>query len=93
MTHGSRFSVLDALAGTIATTRTIASRRQRGGTGRFVGRAREQELLRGTLRQLAALRDHRDEDLADDDLTYAQVFLVAAEGGMGKTTLLRRFQR
>ncbi len=72
-------------------TRTIASRRQRGASGRFVGRHAEQQLFRATLRQLAALRGRPDAQLTDDDLSYAQIFLVAAEGGMGKSTLLRRF--
>nr|MDQ2998903.1 hypothetical protein [Chloroflexota bacterium] len=72
-------------------TRTIASRRQKTSAGRFVGRFAEQQLFRATLRQLAALRDRRDEQLTDDELSYAQIFLIAAEGGMGKTTLLRRF--
>jgi hypothetical protein len=71
--------------------RTIASRRQRGASGRFVGRHAEQQLFRATLRQLAALRGRADTELNDDDLSYAQIFLVAAEGGMGKSTLLRRF--
>jgi tetratricopeptide (TPR) repeat protein len=71
--------------------RTIASRRQKTSAGRFVGRFAEQQLFRATLRELAALRDHSDEQLTDDELSYAQIFLIAAEGGMGKTTLLRRF--
>jgi tetratricopeptide (TPR) repeat protein len=72
--------------------RTIASRRQQSSAGRFVGRAAEQRMFRATLRQLAALRDRRDDDLTDDELSYAQIFLVAAEGGMGKTSLLQRFE-
>jgi len=72
--------------------RTIASRRQRASAGRFVGRAVEQRLFRATLQQLAALRDRGDDDLEDDELGYAQIFVVAAEGGMGKTSLLRRFE-
>src|SRR5262249_19863105 len=44
------------------------------------------------LQQLAALRGRSDDELADDELGYAQIFLVAAEGGMGKTSLLRRFE-
>jgi hypothetical protein len=72
--------------------RTIASRRQKASAGRFVGRFAEQQLFRATLRQLAALRDRHDEQLTDDELSYAQIFLIAAEGGMGKTTLLRRFE-
>src|SRR5262245_9739762 len=75
-----------------AMGRTIASRRQQISTGRFVGRFAEQQLFRATLRQLAELRDRRDTDLTDDALSYAQIFLIAAEGGMGKTTLLRRFE-
>jgi superkiller protein 3 len=71
--------------------RTIASRRQSASSGRFVGRIAEQQLFRATLRELAALRKIADEDLGNDDLSYAQIFLVAAEGGMGKSTLLRRF--
>lgn len=70
--------------------RTIASRRRSATSGRFVGRIAEQQLFRATLRQLAALRDTADEQLPDD-LSYAQIFLVAAEGGTGKSTLLRRF--
>ena len=72
--------------------RTIASRRQRASAGRFVGRAVEQRLFRATLQQLAALRDRGDDDLEDDELGYAQIFVVAAEGGMGKNSLLRRFE-
>jgi hypothetical protein len=71
--------------------RTIASRRQKTSAGRFVGRFAEQQLFRATLRELAALHDRGDEQLTDDELSYAQIFLIAAEGGMGKTTLLRRF--
>lgn len=73
--------------------RTIASRRQKASAGRFVGRFAEQQLFRATLRQLAALRDRHDEQLTDDELSYAQIFLIAAEGGMGKTTLTRRSRR
>src|ERR1041384_7091122 len=72
-------------------TRTIASRGKQRSAGRFVGRFAEQQMFRTTLRQLAALRERGDDELTDDELSYAQIFLVAAEGGMGKTTLLRRF--
>ncbi|MEO7912018.1 MAG: hypothetical protein ABIV47_20430 [Roseiflexaceae bacterium] len=71
--------------------RTIASRRQKTSAGRFVGRFAEQQLFRATLRTLAALCGRSDEQLTDDELSYVQIFLIAAEGGMGKTTLLRRF--
>ena len=72
-------------------SQTIAARRQRQREGSFVGRSAEQQLFRTTLQQLAALRDSSDDELSDDDLTYAQIFLIAAEGGMGKSALLRRF--
>jgi tetratricopeptide (TPR) repeat protein len=72
--------------------RTIASRRQQSSAGHFVGRFAEQRMFRDTLRSLAAQRDRRDEPATDDEPGYAQIFLVAAEGGMGKTTLLRRFE-
>jgi tetratricopeptide (TPR) repeat protein len=73
-------------------TRTIASRGKQRSAGRFVGRFAEQQMFRATLRQLAALRERGDDELTDEELSYAQIFLVAAEGGMGKTTLLRRFE-
>src|SRR5439155_22199413 len=72
--------------------RTTASRRQQRSAGHFVGRFAEQRMFRATLSALAALHDRTDEQLTDDELGYAQIFLVAAEGGMGKTTLLRRFE-
>lgn len=71
---------------------TIGSRRQQAHAGHFVGRIAEQSLFRGALKQLAHLRERYDEQLTKDDLNYPQIFLIAAEGGMGKTTLLRRFE-
>ena len=71
-------------------TRTLGNRKQ-ADTGDFVGRANEQQQFRATLRELERIRTVRDADLPEN-LPYAQIFLVAAEGGMGKTTLMRRFE-
>ncbi len=71
--------------------RRLGSRRRAPTSGPFIGREVEQERLRETFRQLAAYRDRSDDDLPEA-LTYAQVFLIRGEGGMGKSTLLRRFK-
>lgn len=73
-------------------TRTIGSRRQQQSMGRFVGRTSEQQAFRSTLKRLADLQVRTDDQLSDNDIDYAQIFLIAAEGGMGKTTLLNRFK-
>jgi hypothetical protein len=69
--------------------RTIGSRRRKASIDGFVGRQSEQQRFRTTLRQLNSLHDTTDDDIVDE---YAQIFLVVAEGGMGKSTLLRRFE-
>lgn len=71
--------------------RNLGTRNKPATTGDFIGRAAEQQQFRATLRDLQRIQHLSDEQL-DETLPYAQIFLVAAEGGMGKTSLLRRFE-
>ena len=60
--------------------RTNTARRQKTSAGRLVGCFAEQQIFRTTLRVRAAQRGRNDDQLPSDELIYAQIFLIAAEG-------------